>query len=58
VGGEAIGPEDVRCLNVGECQGGKTGVGGWGSTLIEARGEEMGWGFLKKRPGKGETFEM
>jgi hypothetical protein len=42
VGGEALGPEGVRCPSVGECQRGKTGVGGWmGSTLIEAGGGEM-----------------
>ena len=28
-GGEALGPEGVRCPNVGECQGGKIGVGVW-----------------------------
>jgi hypothetical protein len=30
-------------------------VGGWGNTLIKT-----GWdrGFLKRRPGKGKTFEM
>jgi hypothetical protein len=36
VGGETLGSKGVGCPNVGECQGGKTGVGGWGSTLIEA----------------------
>jgi hypothetical protein len=39
VGGVALEPEGVRCPSVGECQGGKTGVGGWvggwGSILIE-----------------------
>jgi hypothetical protein len=29
VGGEAHGPEGVQCSSVGECQGGRTGVGGW-----------------------------
>ena len=45
MGGKALGPEGVRCPNVGECQGGKTGVGEWvrwGSTLIEAGGGRMG----------------
>ena len=57
VGGEALGPEGVRCFHVGECQGRKMGVGGW-STLIEA--EEGGWdrAFLKGRPGKGKTIEI
>jgi hypothetical protein len=42
VGGEALGPEGVRCTSVGECQDGKTGMSeGWGSTLIEAGGG--GW---------------
>jgi hypothetical protein len=27
--GVALGPEGVQCPSVGECQGGKTGVGGW-----------------------------
>jgi hypothetical protein len=35
---EAPVPEDVRCSSVGECQGRRIGVGGWGSTLIEAGG--------------------
>jgi hypothetical protein len=26
---EALGPEGVRCPNVGECQGRKSGVGEW-----------------------------
>jgi hypothetical protein len=34
--GDTLGPEVVRCLSVGKCQGGRTGVGGWRSTLIEA----------------------
>lgn len=41
VGGVALGPEGVVCPSVGECQGGKTEVGGWGSTLKEA--EDGGW---------------
>ena len=36
MGAEGLGPEGVRCLSVGEYQDGKTGVGGWGSTIIEA----------------------
>ena len=54
VGEEALGSEGVRCPSVGECQGGKTGVSGWGSTLIDAgRG-----GAPKERPGKGKTFKI
>jgi hypothetical protein len=29
VGGAALGPENVQCHSVGECQGRKWGVGGW-----------------------------
>jgi hypothetical protein len=29
VEGAALGPEGVRCSSVGECQGGRMGVGGW-----------------------------
>ena len=42
VGGAPLGPEGVQCPSVGECQGKKTGVGGSGSTLIEAGGGGMG----------------
>ena len=38
VGGEAFGPEGVRCPSVGEGCGWKTGVGGLGKTLIETEG--------------------
>ena len=34
VGEEALGPEGVRCPSLGECQGGKTGVGRLRSILI------------------------
>jgi hypothetical protein len=27
--GEALCPVKARCTSVGECQGGKVGVGGW-----------------------------
>jgi hypothetical protein len=42
VGGAALGPEGVQCTSVGECQGRRMWVGGWGSTFIEAGGEGMG----------------
>jgi hypothetical protein len=29
VGGEALRPECIQCPSVGECQGGRTGVGEW-----------------------------
>jgi hypothetical protein len=38
VEGASRGSEGIRCPNIGECQGWKVGVGGWGSTLIEAGG--------------------
>jgi hypothetical protein len=41
VGEEALSPEGARYPSVGECQGGRMGVGGWGNTLIEAGGGEM-----------------
>ena len=31
VGGEALGPEGVQYLSVGECQGRRMGVSGWGA---------------------------
>jgi hypothetical protein len=42
VGGEVLGPEGVRYPSVGECQGRRTGVGAWGSALIEVGGGGMG----------------
>jgi hypothetical protein len=44
VGGEALGPEGVQCPSIGEYQ--RQGEEGWNK------------GFLKGRPGKGETFEI
>jgi hypothetical protein len=60
VGGEALGPEGVQCPSVGECQGGNMGVGGWVREHPHRSRERGGWnrGFLKRRPGKGETIEM
>jgi hypothetical protein len=45
VGGDALGPVGVGCPSVGECQGKRTGVGGWGSTLIEVGGRGWNGGF-------------
>jgi hypothetical protein len=52
------GISGMRGPSVGEFQGRRTGVGGWGSTLIEAGG--CGWDrwFPKGIPAKGKTFEM
>jgi hypothetical protein len=33
-------------------------MGGWGSTLIEAREGEWDRGVLERKPGKGITFEI
>jgi hypothetical protein len=43
--------------NVGECQDGKKGRGGW---VGEHPHRGRGWnrGFSKERPGRGKTFEM
>jgi hypothetical protein len=58
VGGEALGPEGVLCPSVGECQSGRTEEGGWESTIIEAGGGGMEWGFQRVDLGRGNTFEM
>jgi hypothetical protein len=59
VEGEAPGSEGIRCPNVGECQGGKTGVGGWVGEHPH-RGREGRWDrrFPKGRHEKGKTIEM
>jgi hypothetical protein len=42
VGREDLSPVKAQCPSVGECQGGKLGVGGWlGRTFIEAGVGEM-----------------
>ena len=38
MGGEVLGPVKARYYSVGEFEGMEAGVGGWGSTLIEAKG--------------------
>jgi hypothetical protein len=48
----------LQCRGMPGWEDGRMGMGGWGNTLIEVGGGEMGWGFLKGRPGKGRTFEM
>jgi hypothetical protein len=62
VGGTALGPEGVRYPSVGECQGGKVGVGGWvGEHPYRGRGErEWDRRFLggRGRPRKGVKFEI
>jgi hypothetical protein len=53
VGGKVLGPDGVQCLSIGECQGRRMGRLGEG-----AGGREEDREFLKRNPGKGETFEM
>ena len=44
------------CPSVGECQDGEVGMHGWMSTLIEAGGGSMGWGFSGWETGKGDNI--
>jgi hypothetical protein len=53
MGEEALGPVQVLCPSIGECQGQEAGVGGLWS---RRRGEGMG--VLEGKPEKGITFEM
>ena len=46
------------CPSVGKCKSGEAGVGGWGSTLIEAGGEGWDREFSRGGAGKGITFEL
>jgi hypothetical protein len=55
---EALGPLKTPCSNVGECQGGEEGEGGWGINFIEAGGEGWDMGFTEGKPGKRITFKM
>jgi hypothetical protein len=50
VRGEALEPETVQCPRVGECQGGRMGVGG---LVGEHPHRGRGRGFSDGRPGKG-----
>ena len=56
MGREALGPVKNLCPSIEECQDGKVGVVGWGSTLIEAGRGEMGWGFAEEKLGKRIAF--
>ena len=57
MGGVALGPEGVRCHSLGECQGGKMGVGGWRSTLIEAGGGGGDGGFRRGDLERGKHLK-
>jgi hypothetical protein len=56
VRGKARGHEGVRCTSVEECQGGGMGVGGWGSTLIEAGGWGDGMAVSERETWKRENI--
>ena len=58
VGGEALGPEGVRCPSVGECLGRKEGSV-WVGGEHPNRGRRRGNGIRVSRgePWDGETFE-
>jgi hypothetical protein len=48
VGGEVLRPKGTQCPSIGECQGRKTGVGGWmGEHPHRGRGRGGNKGFLK-----------
>jgi hypothetical protein len=52
-------PLDLRMFNTPVKQNARArGESGWWNTLIGSGGGGRGWGFLKRRPGKGKTFEM
>jgi hypothetical protein len=56
MGREALGPVKNLCPSIEECQDGKVGVVGWGSTLIEAGGGAMGQGGSGRETGKGDNI--
>ena len=62
MGGEAIGPVKVLCLNIGECQGTEAGVWGGGvigaTSYIEATLEVEGMGCLEWELRRRITFGM
>ena len=53
MGGEALVPVKVICLNIGECQDQEWEWVGWG-----AGGWGRGYGILEEKLRKGITFEM
>jgi len=53
IGGEALGPVEACYPGVRGCPSGEAGVGGWGSTLIEARGRGMEWQVCGRETRKG-----
>ena len=53
MGGKALGPVKAQCPNVGECQGGKAGVGKWvGEHPHRSRGSEDQMGGSGGKTGK------
>jgi hypothetical protein len=53
MGGEALGPVQVLCPNIGECQDQEWEWVGW-----EEEGGGGDRGFSEGKPGMGITFEM
>ena len=59
MGGKAIGPVKARCPNVGECQGGEEGVGGWvGEHPHRSRGRRDGIEGFQRGNWEWGIFEM
>jgi hypothetical protein len=60
MGGEAFGPGKARFPSVGECEGGKVGLGGWVGEnphrIRENGGRDRG--LVDGKQGRGITFEM
>ena len=55
MGEEALGPEKARCPSVGECQGGKVGVGVWvGVHPFRSKDRGYGIGALWRRSQERE----
>ena len=56
MGEEALGPESVRCLNVGECKDRKLEVGGWGKHRHRGRGRGIEKEISEGEIQKGENI--
>lgn len=54
MGGDALGPEETYAPEKEDIRGVRwERVGGWLSTLLEAKGRGMGWGLLEEGLGRG-----
>jgi hypothetical protein len=57
LGGEALGSKGAGCPCLGECQGGKKGVGEWvGEHPLRGRRERMELGVSSWETWKGENI--